>query len=334
MLWLDVKYANLLSIHLDRYSLKQNNPFLSNFRCPICGDSKTNKSKARGYLYQNKDNLTYKCHNCSASKSFSFFLKDINPHLFDQYKLEKFKESPKKSFENKNNDFEFSTPKFHQENILDEYYTKVSELDHDHPCYIYCAKREIPRKHYSKLYYIDDFSPVEKHFELKMKGKVENRLGIPFFDKYKNLSGVTCRAIDENPFRYYTAKFSPFPLLYGIDRVNEDETIYVVEGPLDSLFISNAIAVGSSDLTRIEKQYTPNQCVLIYDNQPRNKEIRQEMIKAWEKDFPVVVWPKKINEKDINEMTMNGHDVESLIQENTYTGTSLFLEISRWSKCE
>ena len=100
-----------------------------------------------------------------------------------------------------------------------------------------------------------------------------------------------------------------------------------------SLFISNAIAVGNSDLTRIEKQYTPNQCVLVYDNQPRNKEIRQQMIKAWEKDFPVVVWPKNINEKDINEMTMNGHDVQRLIQENVYSGTSLFLEISRWSRC-
>lgn len=332
MLWLDVKYANMLSIHLDRYSVKQNNPFLSNFRCPICGDSKTHKSKARGYLYQNKQGLSFKCHNCNAGQSFSYLLKDINPNLFDQYKLEKFKENPNKDFKKKKESISFSAPEFKQKNILDDHYTKVSQLNQDHHCYIYCAKRQIPSEYYNRLYYIDDFSPIEKHFNLKMKGDVKDRLGIPFFDKYKNLSGITCRALDDSPFRYYTAKFSPFPLLYGIDKAVDSDTIYVVEGPLDSLFLKNAVAVGNSDLTRIEKQYIPKQCVLIYDNQPRNKEVIREMLKAWGKDFSVVVWPKNIKEKDINEMVINELNVTDIISENTYSGTSLFLEISRWRK--
>jgi hypothetical protein len=50
--FVDVKYINLISARFQKFKKIKNN--LYNFRCPICGDSQKNKSKARGYLYQVK----------------------------------------------------------------------------------------------------------------------------------------------------------------------------------------------------------------------------------------------------------------------------------------
>ncbi len=84
MLWIDVKYANMISNRLGRYSLKNNKPFLANFRCHYCGDSAKNKGKSRGYLIEKggADFLIYFCHNCGKSTAFGRALKDIDPILY------------------------------------------------------------------------------------------------------------------------------------------------------------------------------------------------------------------------------------------------------------
>ena len=333
MLWVDIKYANMLSNTLDKFEVKQNNPYGAHCRCPLCGDSKKNPNKSRGGIYTSKNKLWYKCFNCGINKSFSSLLKEVHSDLYDQYKIEIFKEKyGDKSTQKEDAPMEFVPPNFTDKNILDDHFTKVKDLPSNHDCYIYCQERQIPVNHLNRLYYIDDFTPIAKHYKLKMKNRVKNRLGIPFYDKHKNLSGITCRALDNSSLRYYTAKFGPFPLLYGIERVNEKNVIYVVEGPIDSLFLNNAIAIGSSDLTRIEKQYTPNQCVLVYDNQPRNIEIKKLMLNAWNKGFSVVIWPKNIKEKDLNEMVISGINIDKTIKTHTYKDAELFLRISQWSK--
>ena len=88
--FIDVKYINLISARFQKFKRVKNN--LYNFRCPICGDSQKNKSKARGYLYQVKNNTNYKCHNCGINISFSNFLKQIDVEIHKQYSFEKFKE--------------------------------------------------------------------------------------------------------------------------------------------------------------------------------------------------------------------------------------------------
>ena len=81
MSFIDDKFVGMISPRLDKF--KKVKPGLYNFRCPLCGDSKKNKSKARGYLYQKKSDLNYKCHNCGITASFAYFLslsslKEIN----------------------------------------------------------------------------------------------------------------------------------------------------------------------------------------------------------------------------------------------------------------
>ena len=88
--FVDVKYINLISLRLQKFKKIKNN--LYNFRCPICGDSQRNKNKARGYLYQVKNNTNFKCHNCGLNISFNNFLKQVDINTHTQYTLEKFKE--------------------------------------------------------------------------------------------------------------------------------------------------------------------------------------------------------------------------------------------------
>ena len=108
----DTKYIGLISSRLQKFKKVKNN--LYNFRCPICGDSQKHKNKARGYLYQVKNNTNYKCHNCGASLSLNNFIKQLDTTLHKQYTLEKFKEghSGGKNFVVEEPKFEFKKPVF------------------------------------------------------------------------------------------------------------------------------------------------------------------------------------------------------------------------------
>ena len=109
--FVDVKYINLLSTRFQKFKKVKHN--LYNFRCPICGDSQKNKNKARGYLYQVKNNTNFKCHNCGVNISFNNFLKQIDSVIYKQYSLEKFKEgNAGKNFPTKEPVFQFESPKF------------------------------------------------------------------------------------------------------------------------------------------------------------------------------------------------------------------------------
>jgi transcription elongation factor Elf1 len=109
--FVDVKYINLISHRFQKFKKVKNN--LYNFRCPICGDSQRSKSKARGYLYQEKNNTNFKCHNCGVSISFNNFLKQIDPNVYKQYTFEKFKEGHSgKNFVVEEPKFKFDAPQF------------------------------------------------------------------------------------------------------------------------------------------------------------------------------------------------------------------------------
>src|SRR6056300_1334086 len=109
----DSKFIGLVSPRLEKFKRVKSN--LYNFRCPICGDSKKNKNKTRGYLYSVKANTNFKCHNCGTSMSFNNFLKQVDPAVHKQYSLEKFKEGHTgRNFVVDEPEFKFETPKFKQ----------------------------------------------------------------------------------------------------------------------------------------------------------------------------------------------------------------------------
>ena len=326
-MWIEDKYVGLLSPQLDVFKkLKDNN---YNFRCPFCGDSQKSKWKARGYIYPIKDKLNYKCHNCGHGTNLYGLLKHVDPFLAKQYNVEKFKEGKANTrvftVESKVKNF---SPKFKEKSVLDTvlYKALTNKLSTD-----YLASRDIPSDRWGEFYYAEKWSDVEgldPILEDTLVGD-EPRLVIPFYDRDGSLVAVQGRALDDNPRRYLTAKIQKDkPLIYNYNNVILDKRHYVTEGPFDSLFLPNAMAVGGSDLKRVQHN---EHTVYVFDNQPRNLEL-VNIIDALPDTYKVCIWPSNIEQKDINDMIQAGLEVGHIINTNTFNGLRRKLAFSKWRK--
>ena len=336
MSYIDQKYINLCTSRVEKFKKVRDN--LWNFRCPICGDSRKHKNKARGFVYRKKASFFYKCHNCGVGLTFNNFLKHIDHGLYTEYRVEKYKGGetqgntpiPDKS------PFTFEAPKFdksmnkHLDNL-----SKFSDLKEDHPALSYVKNRKIPKEHWDKLYLADKFYEWSNSiFPEKFKSiNIDYpRLVIPFFDKSGEIFAYQGRAFGKEEPRYITLKIvSEKEKIYGLERINYDSHVYVVEGPLDSLFMDNCIAVAGADLNLLELK--PNSTTVIYDNEPRNKHTVERMFKSVDRNYHVVVWPQDLKQKDINDMYLSGiEDVKSFIDEHSYQGLEAYLKINQWKK--
>ena len=117
-----------------------------------------------------------------------------------------------------------------------------------------------------------------------------------------------------------------------MDRVDTTNVFYVVEGPIDSLFIQNSVAVAQSDLRL--PQYK-DKAVLVPDNEPRNKEVCRQIDKFIHEDYSVVIWPKGIKEKDINDMILSGitsAEIMGIIHSNTHKGLQAQTVFNSWKR--
>jgi transcription elongation factor Elf1 len=319
--FVDVKYINLISSRLQKFKKVKNN--LYNFRCPLCGDSQRNKNKARGYLYQVKNNTNFKCHNCGANVSFNNFLKQIDLTVHKQYIFEKFKEgNTGRNFTAEEPKFQFDAPKFKPKLDL----PKASE---NFDAKLYLENRKLNP---DKFYYSDKFkewtNSLQPTFDSTKND--EPRIIIPLF--YQNtLVGFQGRALGPNKIKYITIMLDDdAPKIYGLDEVKKDQTVYITEGPFDSTFISNAIALCGAD-GDVSKWGIRNP-VWIYDNEPRNAEIHRRIEHCISNGERVVMWPSSIKEKDINDMILSGLDVQSVIESNTYSGLEAKLKFTTWKK--
>ena len=318
---IDSKFIGLLSSRLEKFKRVKSN--LYNFRCPICGDSKKNKSKTRGYLYAVKANTNFKCHNCGASMSLNNFLKQVDPAIHKQYVLEKFKSGHTgRNFVIDEPDFKFDAPKFKKKINL----PKASE--NPNSAGYLTARRLDP----AQFYYAEQF----KKFVNTLKPTFndtrydEERIIIPLYYE-KKLIGLQGRSVGPNPVKYITVMLDDdAPKIYGLDKIRRDAPVYVTEGPFDSTFVRNSIAMCGADAD-VDKWGVSNP-VWIYDNEPRNREITNRISKTIDSGQLVVIWPNGIDDKDINDMVMSGLDVQSVIESNTYSGLEAKLKFNTWKK--
>ena len=317
----DSKYISLVSSRLQKF--KRVKADLYNFRCPICGDSQKNKSKTRGYLYAIKADVNFKCHNCGSSMTFSSFLKKIDTTMHKQYVFERFKnnktgrgtvvEEPK---------FKFEAPKFSPKMDL----PRASEIS---TAKLYLEKRGLDP---TKFYYTNKFKAwvntlVEKFDNIEYD---EPRIIIPII--YENqLIGFQGRALGPNSVKYITIMLEDnAPKVYGIDKINEKEPIYIVEGPFDSHFLENSVAMVGADLDI--RPFGWSNHIWVFDNEPRNREIVNRISKTIDRGEQVVIWPNHILEKDLNDMVLSGHDVQSMVESNTYEGLEAKLKFNTWKR--
>ena len=317
----DSKYIGLVSSRLQKFKRVKSN--LYNFRCPICGDSQKHKNKARGYLYDVKNNTNFKCHNCGASMSLNNFLKQVDPVLHKSYSLEKFKEGHTgRNFVVDEPVFKFEAPKFKQKMDLPK------AIENPKACGYLMARQLDP----SKFYYAKNF----KKFVNKLKPTFEDdtydeeRIIIPLYYE-KNLIGFQGRSLGPSKVKYITVMLDDdAPKIYGLDNIRKDAPVYVTEGPFDSTFIRNAIAMCGADAD--VGRWGISNPVWIYDNEPRNREITNRIAKTIDANHSVVIWPNGIDDKDINDMVMSGLDVQSVIESNTYSGLEAKLKFNTWKK--
>ena len=160
--------------------------------------------------------------------------------------------------------------------------------------------------------------------------KDEQRIIIPLFYQ-DTLVGFQGRALSPSKIKYITVMLNDdAPKIYGLDEIEKSKTVYITEGPFDSTFIRNAIALCGAD-GDIGK-WGINNCVWIYDNEPRNAEIHRRIEQCIDRKDKVVIWPSNIKEKDINDMILSGLDVQSVIELNTYSSLEAKLKFTTWKK--
>ena len=332
MLWVDKKYLRLIASRFRNSKWK--NEDLLNHACPYCGDSEKNPHKARGYHFVYKETFIFKCHNCGESKSFAKFLKEQDNTLWKQYAMEKFYKK-KPEFESKPNIVPKSTVTF-----KDDPLKKVGCLNalDAKQATDYLNHRQIPKHHWDDLYYIKNsqaLTSLDTKYDNRVFGN-DPRLIFPFYTRQGKLIGVSGRALNDNKLRYLTLKFDDtHSLIYGLRTVDYNKRVYVTEGPIDSLFLPNSIAVAGSDFSKLKTIVPVEQAVVIFDNERRNPEIVKKMSKLIDDEFEVCIWPKTIGQKDINDMVLSGlspNIIIDTINKNSFSGLKAKMGLSDWSK--
>ena len=332
MSYLDDKYLGLISPRLEKF--KKIRAGVYNFRCPYCGDSQKHKNKARGYIYQNKTDYNFKCHNCGMTRSFTYFLKDRDQPLYDEYLMERYREGlTGKGTVTPEPKFTFPQPKFRKKDICDEL-TKISELNTTHRAKKYLINRGINEDTLSKLYYCPNFKEwTNKHKKIfDNTNHDDQRIIIPLRHSDGQLFGYQGRSLDPtSKMRYITVMLDEdAPKLYGLEKINTQKPIYILEGPFDSLFVENSIAMCGSDIDI--RSFGWSNYIWVFDNEPRNREIVSRIERCINRGDKVVIWPSHIQEKDVNEMILAKYDICTILESSVYSELTAKLKLNLWKK--
>ena len=324
---IDIQYLLTLSPRLDRFKKKSNN--LYNFRCPYCGDSQKKQSKARGFVYSMKNEYFFKCHNCSKGTTLGKLIEHIDPQLYREYVIAKYKGGKVKEPE-----FTFKPVVFPDRNLSG--LTRFDKLEKDHPAHQFTKTRQLT-EFLDRIYFCPKFyawvnSLIPNKFQQGLVNSVDHpRVVLPFFDVNNNMFAFQGRAFGKEDPRYITIKLDENKRrIYGLDRLDVNKKVYVVEGPIDSLFLPNAIAAAGADLNI----NLPN-AVYILDNEPRNKQIVDKIQQLILNNKKVCIFPKSLKHKDINDMVMAGMsvaEIQNIIDSNTFSKLSAQQQLNNYKE--
>ena len=326
--YIDIKYLNLISPQLQQF--KKKGEALWNFRCPYCGDSKKSKIKARGFVYRKKNDLFYKCHNCGVGATLGGLIIQVDSKIHNDYIMERYKQGVKTN--NPEPEFTFNAPVFRSKDIFSSL-NSLSKLGKDHPVRRIIERRNLPISSLKDLYLCNSFYKFTNNLIPNKFPSLDGdhpRLMIPFRDEEGEVFAYQGRAFGNEQPKYITIKLEDRDKIFGLDRVDKSKHVYVVEGPLDSLFIDNCIAVAGADVPQMDCDFT-----VIFDNEPRNKELLKQIDKEIKKGHRVVLWPDSMNWKDINDMIIHGYtksQIQEIITDNTFSGAAAQLRFAEWRK--
>ena len=326
--YIDVKYVNIISPLLQQF--KKKGDFLWNFRCPYCGDSQKSRTKARGFVYRKKNDLFYKCHNCGVGTTLGKLIEHLDSKSYKDYIMERYKSGVKTV--NKEPEFKFNEPVFRSKDICSTL-NSLSELGEDHPARKIIDRRNLPISSYKDLFLCPEFYKFTNNLIPNKFPSLDGdhpRLLIPFRDEEGEVFAYQGRAFGNEQPKYLTIKLQERDKIFGLERIDKREEVLVVEGPLDSLFLDNCIAVAGADVPNLDCDFT-----VVFDNEPRNKELLKQVEKAINRGHKICLWPEGMEYKDINDMILGGYtkeEIHDLIKHNTYQGTTATLWFTKWRK--
>ena len=326
--YIDVKYVNIISPLLQQF--KKKGDFLWNFRCPYCGDSQKSRTKARGFVYRKKNDLFYKCHNCGVGTTLGKLIEHLDSKSYKDYIMERYKSGVKTV--NKEPEFKFDEPVFRSKDVCSTL-NSLEELQDDHPARKIIDRRNLPISSYKDLFLCPEFYKFTNKLIPNKFPSLDGdhpRLLIPFRDEEGEVFAYQGRAFGNEQPKYLTIKLQERDKIFGLDKIDKRKEVLVVEGPLDSLFLDNCIAVAGADVPNLDCDFT-----VVFDNEPRNKELLKQVEKAINRGHKICLWPEGMEYKDINDMILGGYtkeEIHDLIKHNTYQGTTATLWFTKWRK--
>lgn len=338
-LHVDLQWLNVVSSGLQRFRKVKTDTY--NCRCNICGDSKTSERKARLYFYVRKGQMNVMCQNCGYSHSFFKYMKDAFPSHFDDYKRETMMDTFTRTNKVKVDIVDSITtkekPEFELMHVsnLDKYSTHILELDVDHPARVMLNARSFTDRELKRLWYTDDFKQfafrINSNAVENLSDKPDPRIIIPFINSGGYIEMVQGRSIGDSKIKYLSIKaHDDIDKIYGMYEVDEAADVYCVEGPIDAMFVDNCIATCDANLMR------SNADILIWDNQPRHRDVIRYMQDAINAGKSVVIWPTSPDKKqDINDLIQLGISRDMLMQvirESTYSGMKAKLKFAQWKR--
>ena len=343
MIYTDVVYSGRLSTRV--LNFKQKGQYLWNFSCDICGDMSKGRQKARGFLYRNREGISYKCHHCGASMSLGNYLKLKHPDIYRDYVVERYQANVSNNFGHNDITKVIKTPDavgnagLLKDKVLDDL-TPVLDLPETHKAVKFLVDRQIPRDKWNLIYYsraIKKFTNklIPNKFPADEDGKLhdEARLVFPYFTNHGKVFAYSARTLEDRQPKYYTIKLDETERIYGLDRVDYSKPVFAVEGQIDSLFLPNSIAVSGSSFDMPTLQALKSNLVIVGDNEPRSREIVKILHKNIKLGYKVCMLPHSVKEKDINDMILAGRTIDevvALVNENTFQGLAAEARFMNW----
>lgn len=343
MIHCELPYVSRVGLYLPNFSHK--NQYLWNSSCPVCGDMSKGKQKKRFYIYRpgNANHLNCKCHHCGYSTSFGSFLKLKFPEFYKEFVFEQYQQTSKSHVPHANAAEMFPVLKKNHNELVDVNMTSLKScesLKDEHPVAKFLKRRMIPRDKWNLLFYTVKFKKYTNSIiPNKFKDIEEDhpRLVIPYTNEHGKMFAFVARAFGKEEPRYYTMKIDDSERIFGLDRLDYSKRIYAVEGPIDSLFIDNTIAVSGSNFDCETTRALKSSLVLVPDNEPRSKEICKLILKHINLGYKVCLLPHSIKTKDINDHILSGltaEQVKHIIDENTFQGAEALLKFTQWKMVE
>jgi len=342
---LDEQYIRIMGSRLDRFKPISQHRYQC--RCPLCGDSKKDKKKARGNFFMYRGSWLYKCHNCGKSMRIPTLLETAFPDLYDEYIMGSTRDRMTQEANNHTAQYpkhritqysSFEKPESPKNTLIDFDLPKLSDLPDDHPAVSYARGRKLPAKYLHDLYYAENFKKWSNTIVKDAFADTQfddARIVIPFRNEKGEMFAFQGRSLKKSKLKYLTVKIDPnAQKIFGLDRIDKTQPVVVVEGPIDSMFLENALGTADSSLSSAEN--VEFNATFAWDNEPRSPIICKKIEDAINNGSSVVIWKKSNRFKDINDAVVYHNftidSINQLVRKRTFQGLEALAELNNWRK--